>query len=36
MGYSTWNDASSLVNEAHTKEAVTYLISSGLAAKGYR
>jgi hypothetical protein len=35
MGYSSWNDCSSDVTEAHIKNITQFLLSSGLAAKGY-
>ena len=35
MGYSSWNDCGSTVNESWVKRSVTYLIESGLAAKGW-
>lgn len=35
MGYSSWNDCGSVVTEAHIKATAQYMISSGLAAKGY-
>jgi alpha-galactosidase len=36
MGYSSWNDCGSVVTEAHIKATASYMISSGLAAKGYK
>ena len=35
MGYSSWNDCGSTVNESWVKRTAAYLIESGLAAKGY-
>eukprot|EP00931_Biecheleriopsis_adriatica_P054402 TRINITY_DN32000_c0_g1_i1.p1 TRINITY_DN32000_c0_g1~~TRINITY_DN32000_c0_g1_i1.p1 ORF type:complete len:456 (-),score=61.70 TRINITY_DN32000_c0_g1_i1:46-1413(-) len=35
MGYSSWNDCGSVVSEDHVKAIAEYMISSGLAAKGY-
>jgi alpha-galactosidase len=35
MGYSSWNDCGSVVTEEHIKSTATYMIQSGLAAKGY-
>ena len=35
MGYSSWNDCGSVVTEEHIKATATYMISSGLAAKGF-
>lgn len=35
MGYSSWNDCGSVVTEEHIKATAEYMISSGLAAKGY-
>lgn len=35
MGYSSWNDCGSTVNESWIKKTATYLIDSGLAAKGW-
>lgn len=35
MGYSSWNDCGSVVSEDHIKATASYIISSGLAAKGY-
>ena len=35
MGYSSWNDCGSVVTEAHIKATASYMVSSGLAAKGY-
>ena len=35
MGYSSWNDCGSVVTEEHLKATATYMISSGLAAKGF-
>lgn len=35
MGYSSWSDMGSRVNEAHMKKTAQYFINSGLKAKGY-
>ena len=35
MGYSSWNDCGSVVTEEHIKATAEYMISSGLAAKGF-
>jgi len=35
MGYSSWNDCGSVVSEDHIKAVAQYMISSGLAEKGY-
>jgi alpha-galactosidase len=35
MGYSSWNDCGSSVNESWTKRTAQYFVDSGLAAKGY-
>ena len=35
MGYSSWNDCGSTVNESWVKKTATFLIESGLAAKGW-